>query len=209
MAAPSTNLKASASFDVRPARSQVVLVGLTVAAITSLLIGGGLLALDKASGWPFVAISATLCASVVWCWRQSQRDTDLAQAHPTKVMLPDGANLSTDSRLLSSQEGVRNFTLAVEALALRRPLPEPVGLAGPGGTLIPNSKQDAINVVAGINAETQKLHDQTISLLQKQMTGGSVSQTPDQAGELPPGATFETGTRNVIFSEPPQTDKQI
>lgn len=204
MTAPSTNLQASASFDVRPVRSQVVLVGLTIAAIVALLIGGGLLALDKASGWPFVAISGALCASIVWCWRQSQRDTDLAQSHPTKVVLADGANLSTDSRLLSSQEGVRIFAQVVEALALRQPLPEPFGLAGPEGVLIPNSKQDAVNVVARINEETQKFHDQAISLLQKPLLRDAVSQAPDQVKDLPQNVTIETGTQNAVFAEPPQ-----
>lgn len=206
MVAPSSNLKASASFDVRPARSQVVLVGLTVAAIIALLVGGTLLGLDKTSGWPFVIISAAIFASVIWCWRQSQRDTDLAQSHPTKVILADGANLSTDSRLLSSPEGLHNLSQVLNSLALRQPLPEPNGLIDPDGAQIPNSKQDAVHIVTRINAEIQKLHDQTISQLQ-QRTGSSVSQTPDQAKEVPQDATVETETRNMIFSEPSWNDR--
>lgn len=182
---PSTTLKASASFDVRPARSQVVLVGLTVASIVALLLGGMLLALDKASGWAFVGISAVLCIAIVWCWRQSHRDTDLAQAHPTKVILADGANLSTDSRLLSSPEGVRNVAQLLEALALQHPLPEPTGLAGPGGVAIPNTKQEALVVVQRINSGVQRSHDHAISLLQGQLTNDSIVQVSN-AGSRPP-----------------------
>ncbi len=201
MAGPSTALKASASFDVRPVRSQVVLVGLTVAAIVSLLVGGALLGLDKSSGWSFVAISAALCGAVVWCWRQSHRDADLAQSHPTRVVLPDGAHLSTDSRLLSSPEGVRNVAQVLEALALRHPLPEPAGLAGPGAVPIPDSKREALEVVSRINANTQQSHDQAISVLRGQLADGSVVQVPDDGRTLPPDAVMETTSRNALQGE--------
>lgn len=201
MAGPSTTLKASASFDVRPVRSQVVLVGLTVAAIVSLLVGGTLLGLDKSSGWAFAAISAALFAAVVWCWRQSHRDADLAQSHPTRVVLPDGAHLSTDSRLLSSPEGVQNVAHVLEALALRHPLPEPTGLAGPGAMPIPDSKHEALELVAAINANTQKSHDQAISLLQGHLAADSVVQGPDDGTKLPPDAVKETGSRNALQGE--------
>jgi hypothetical protein len=204
MAGTNTSLKASASFDVRPVRSQVVLVGLTVTAIVALIVGGVLLALDKSSGWPFVLISAGLCASVVWCWRQSHRDTDLAQSHPTKVVLADGTNLSTDSRLLSSPDGVRNVAQVLEALALRQPLPEPSGMVDPGVVPIPNSKQEAVDVVAKINAENQLVHDQAIFLLQGQLSADSVTQVLDNAVELPPGASKESGTLNAPLWEAPR-----
>jgi hypothetical protein len=204
VAAASTNLKASASFDVRPVRSQVVLVALTVAAITALLVGGALLALDKSSGWAFVLISAGLFASVVWCWRQSHRDADLAQSHPTKVVLADGTNLSTDSRLLSSPDGVRNVAQVLEALALRQPLPEPSGMVGPGVVPIANSKQEAIDVVARINSDNQSVHDQAISMLRGQLSADSVAQVLDNATELPLGATCELRARNAPIEEVPQ-----
>ena len=198
MAGSTTTLKASASFDVRPVRSQVVLVGLTVAAIVSILVAGVLLALDKPSGWSFVALSAALCAAVVWCWRQSHRDADLAQAHPTQVVLPDGAHLSTDSRLLSSPEGVRNVAHVLEALALRHPLPEPSGMVGPGAVPIPDSKREALELVARINADAQHSHDRTISLLQGQLAADSIVQAPDDGKKLPPEATKEPNKSNVL-----------
>ncbi len=188
MGGPGTTLKASASFDVRPARSQVVLVGLTVVAIIAILVGGTLLAMDKASGWSFVLIAVALCASVVWGWRQSHRDTDLAQGHPTKVVLPDGANCSTDSRLLGSAEGVKNFAQALEALALCQPLPEPSGLTGPGAIPIANSSKEAVEQVARINANTQESHNHALIALQKQLAPESIAQPPDDGRGLPDSA---------------------
>lgn len=200
MASTSANLKASANFDVKPAKSQVVLVSLSVAAMIALLIGGGLLAVDKPSGWPFVAISTALFAAIVWCWRQSQRDTDLAQSHPTKVVLADGANLSTDSRLLSSPQGVRDLSKVIESLAMRQPLPAPSGLTGPNGVPIPNSEAGALEVVESINADTQRLHDQALLQLNEQLMGKTASQEADHGRKLPHGATVETGSRNSIFA---------
>jgi hypothetical protein len=209
MPSPTTSLKASASFDVRPVRSQVVLVGLTITAIVALLLGGVLLGLDKHSGWAFFATSVLLCGAVVWCWKQSQRDADLAQSHPTKVVLSDGANLSTDSRLLSSPEGVRNMAQMLEALALRQPLPEPAGLVGPGSTLIPGSKQEAVDAVAKINMDTQKSHDQAILALKGQLAAESFAQPPDDGTHAPSGAMAQSPPLNAILQSgtPSDTDR--
>lgn len=201
MPGANTSLKASASFSVRPARSQVVLVGLTVAAIVSFLLSGVLLALDKESGWAFFSAAVLLCLSVVWCWTRAHRDTDLAQSHPTKVVLADGANLSTDSRLLSSPEGVRNMAHVLEALALRHPLPEPAGLVGQDATLVPNSKGEALAMVNRINAETQRMHDEALQSLRGQLSGDHVSQPSVDASALPPTLGTESGARNTV-SEP-------
>lgn len=188
MAGPTTGLKASAAFEVRPVRSQVVLVAITIAAIFALVLAAALLAMDKSSGWPFLAISVLLCGAVVWCWHQSHRDADLAGSYPTKVVLPDGANISTDSRLLGSAEGFRQFGTVVEALALRTPLPEPSGLTGPGAIPIPNTSQEAIAKVALINSITQDGHNQAIDALRRQLAGGSIVQPPDDGRHLPDSA---------------------
>ena len=184
MPQPTGSLRASAQFDIRPARSQVVLVAIAVAAIVNFVIGGVLLGLDK-PGWPFVFIATALCASVVWCWRQSHRDTDLDTAHPTTVVLADGSNLSTDSRLLSSPDGVRSLARVVEALALRQPLPEPAGLTGPGAVPIPDSRSEAVARVTDINADTQKAHDQAIAQLRGHLTRDTGMQVPTEPGHAP------------------------
>lgn len=202
----SNNFKASASFNLRPARSQVVLVGLTVAAIFALLLSGTLFALDKPSGWIFTLISISLFSSVVWCWRQSHRDTDLAQSHPTQLELSDGTNLSTDSRLLSSPEGVRNLAQILETLALRHPLPEPTGMVRSDATLIPNSKQEAVDTVKRINAETQTTHNQTISSLQTHLSANAVTQTPADALTPPIGATRDLSAINALIKDTADTD---
>lgn len=203
MTDPSNHFKASASFAVHPVRSQVVLVGLTVTAIFALLVGGSLLAMDKASGWPFVVIATLLCASIVWCWRQSHRDTDLAQAHPTKLVRSDGANLSTDSRLLTTPEGVRAVAQMLDALVLHHPLPEPSGLVGPGAVPIPNSKAQAVKLVDRINADNQISHNQRISFLHGQLTPTSVTQEPDDGRSLPSDATRDIGTLNALIGAVP------
>lgn len=196
------NLSAATSFNVRPARSQVVLVSLTVMAIVAVLLGGILLAMDKTGGWIFVVLSAALCAAVVWCWRQSQRDTDLAQSHATQLVMADGTNISTDSRLLGSPEAFQNFAKLIAAFASLQPLPEPSGLAGPGGILIPNSQQKAIEIVDGINANTQRSHNEVLSQLQKQVSPSAMVQLPlDEKGQ-PPASEAGIELPNSLKKEP-------
>lgn len=194
----SATLKASASFAVNPAKSQVVLVALTVAVIFSLVIAGVLLSLDKVGGWAFVAFAFLLCGFVVWCWLQSHRDTDLAQAHPTKVVFGDGANFSTDSRLFNSPNDVAGFAQALAALAQRNPLPEPSGLAGPGAVPVPNTKLEAVALVAKLNASTQTCHDQALSLLQGNFSSNPIVQLPNDGQGPPPDATKGAGSVNSI-----------
>lgn len=192
-----TNLSASAAFSVRPDRSQVVLVSLIIGSIVSLILGAILIAIDK-QGWVFVALAVVLMGAVVWGWQRSQRDTDLAQAHPTTVALSDGANLSTDSRIFSSQDRVQNFVQLVEALALRKPLPEPSGLVDSNGSVIPGSMQEAVRVVDNINEETQMFHDQTLERLRKGMKGDDIPQSPKGFETPPPGEGEGSKVSNVI-----------
>jgi hypothetical protein len=196
MAVASSNLKASASFDVRPARSQVVLVALTVMAIISLIFGGGLFIFDKLIGWLFVAISIILGGVVVWCWLKSHRDTDLAQSHPTKYTMADGSHLSTDSRLLSTQDGAKQLAHFLELFALRQPLPEPSGTVNSNLLPIPNSTLEATERVKKLNEENQLFHDQTLTALRQHLGNGTVTQILDNSAKQPPTATPDDGKLN-------------
>lgn len=171
MATSSANVKASASFEVRPVRSQVVLVGLTVTAIVALLLGAALLSQDKYSGFLFLVISVALCSVITWCWLKSQRDTDLAQSPPAKVVLANGANVSLDNRLLGSPDTFRSLSNIIEVLSVRVPLPAPAGLTGDDAIPIPNSRQAAEDKVIVFNAEVQKCNDQVVAVMQDKLAG--------------------------------------
>lgn len=196
MVEPGTKINTSASFDMRPDRSQVVLIGLIVSAIISLLLGGVLVGMDKLIGLTFVAVSIALFICIVWCWRKSHRDTDLAQSHPTNLTLSENLSISTDSRLLSSAEGIRQFAKFVEAVSSINPLPEPSGLTGRGAIPIPNTESEASKLVNEINDNIQQFQNQAISHIQSTLSKGSIAQKISK-DEAPSNATMDVSRHNM------------
>lgn len=202
MVVPNANLDASATMDFKPQGSQIVLLGLIVSAVLALLTGGWLTYHDKSSAWIFVTVAIALFGSVVWCWKTSHRDADLENSHPTTIGLPDGTSLSTDSRLLSSPQGFKNFADALSSLAQRSPLPEPAGLVGPNGLAIPDSKQAAVERVESLNADSQRFHNEVISALQETLNPTIPTQVIETA-TVPPAVQKYTNKLNSPIEQAP------
>lgn len=154
-----------ANVDVRPARSQVFLVATSIVAGIAVICSAGLLMANQAAGWGFLAFALLLIAGSSWAWLKSQSDVDLDEAHPTRVALPDGTTVTTDSRLLRSPEAIKGIARICEEIASRRPLPAPDGLVDAQGGLVPGSRAAAVAVTDQLNSSTQAATNALVDML--------------------------------------------
>lgn len=189
MSGATTTAEVKASVDVRPVRSQVFLVSIAVVAGIAVICGTGLLAFDKVAGWWFLLFAILLVGADFWAWTKSQSDVDLDESHPTKLALPDGATLSTDSRILRSPEGVKAIAQLFQNIISRRPLPEPAGLVDENTQILPDSKAEALALASQINSQTQATTNALLDALGMgaavdppliQQTSGITSKGPDE-----------------------------
>lgn len=167
-----------ASVDVRPARSQVFLVASAIVAGISVVCGASLFALGMATGWLFLIFAALVLGGGFSAWKKSQSDSDLEEAHPTNITLPDGMKLSTDSRTLRSPEGIDGLAKLLHELLCRRPLPDPDGLVDSNAQIILDSKGEAQSLVNKINNDTQATTDSLIDMLGLSDKTSYVTQEP-------------------------------
>lgn len=144
-----------ASVDVRPARSQVFLVAIAIVAAILIICSAFLISSENGSGWVFLIFAALLLGGEYFLWTKSQPDVDLQEAHPTCIALPDGTNLTTDSRILRSPEGLRAMVQLCNEVLCRQPLPAPDGLVDSSAQIIPDSKDAAVARTSQINSTTQ------------------------------------------------------
>ena len=150
-----TTAGVKASVDVRPVRSQVFLVAVTVVAGISVICGALLIAASDVSGWGFLLFAIILIGGGFKAWTKSQSDVDLHESHPTRLALSDGTMLTTDSRTLRSPEGIQAFAQLFQEVLCRRPLPAPDGLVDDSTRVIPDSKDAALALTNKINNTTQ------------------------------------------------------
>lgn len=158
--APKTEIKASAgvtaTFDAKAGQSQTVLLSLVVAAVVVLILSFALFYCQQTGpAVLFFMLGATGMGCCFRLWSTSQSDSDLAAAAPTSITSPDGTNFSTDIRALKSPEGVENLVRLMTVIFSRKHLPEPIGLVGPGGVLVPDSRQAAIAVATDVHIQAQ------------------------------------------------------
>lgn len=144
-----------ANVDVRPVRSQVFLVAVVIVSAVLIICSAVLIGNGQSGGWAFLLFAAILLSIGYWSWWKAQVDVDLLDAHPTLISLPDGTSVSTDSRILRSPEGLRGITQLCDEVLCRQPLPAPDGLVDSSVRIIPNSKEEAQEIVNQINAATQ------------------------------------------------------
>lgn len=165
MTYPESSMELKTAVEVRPTQSQVFLVGCLVLAGISLFAGAGLLSIEKSSGWVLIGFAVFSFVGTLFLWKSAQPDVDLQDNHPTHIALPNGTQVSTDSRTLRSPEALRGLTHVVTEVLHRRPLPEPAGLVDESGKIVPDSKEEAVSQVAQINSDVQRETNQLLDAL--------------------------------------------
>lgn len=184
MSQQAATAEVKASIQVRPGRSQVYLVSVAVVAGISIICGTTLLAFDKPAGWGLIVLPCILLGAGFAAWRTSQSDTDLEHAHPTKFHLPDGTQVTTDSRTLRSPEGLRGLARICDEILCRKPLPKPDGLVDSNATVIPNSKDNAAALVNQINEKTQTATNNVLDALGLSDESKALVQNASGSGNL-------------------------
>lgn len=200
--ATNTSLTASAELKLSPQGSQTVLTALGVLAAFSLAIASFLIYVDRfIGGAALLTFSVASAVGMVWCWSRSQRDVDLRGSVPTSVRLADGTAVVTDSRLLSTVDGMRSFSALLDTVATRQPLPPPTGLTSPTGELIEGSADEAQARVVAINSELATVTDQALDTIRAALGGHGIAQRPVEKSMtmLSPARTSPTGTNAVAL----------
>jgi hypothetical protein len=161
----SASAEVKTNVQVLPTHSQVFLVAIVVLAMVLVICGTILLMYDNLDGFWLEGFALVLLAASFWGWQKSQPDTDMHQAHPTQITLPNGTSLTTDGRILKSAEGLRGLTGIIQEMLIRQPLPEPDGLVDGNAKLIPGSAAIATELTKKINSETQSATNSLIDIL--------------------------------------------
>jgi hypothetical protein len=164
--------------DLKPQRSQVVLLTMFGFATVALLLGAYMLTSNQAAGWAFVLLAVVAAGIPAWGWFSAQSDTDLHESRPTTISTADGLMVTTDSRILRSPVAAQAFMQLIE-VSKRQRLPEADGLVQ-GGVLLPDSIEAANVVVQQIN-ETVEGQARTLDAqLDRLQNGPTVLQRPEQ-----------------------------
>ncbi len=165
MTGSTATAEVKANVDVRPARSQVFLVSAAIVAAVAVVCSAGLIAVGQGGGWGFLVFAGLVLAGGYLSWSKSQSDVDLDSGHPTTIALPDGTNISTDSRLLGSPDRLAALVRIVDEVLCRRMLPAPDGLVDSNAKVIADSKEGAIAIANQINSSTQAATNSLIDAL--------------------------------------------
>lgn len=165
-----------AQVNVRPVRSQVFLVAVAIVAAIAVICSAGLIALGLEIGWFFLLFAAFVLVGGYRAWSKSQSDIDLQEAHPTHIALPDGTNLTTDSRILRSPDGLHGIVQLCSEILCRRPLPDPDGLVDSSAQIIPGSKNAALAIASQINSATQATTNALVDTLKLADASSDVAQ---------------------------------
>lgn len=163
----STEVKvdSSVSTTLIPERSQVFLVGLIVFACLSLILSCYLFTLDNTAAYYFFGLACLLAGGALLGWFKSQPDVDLADSRATEVSLPNGAALTTDSRLLRSPEGLAALVQLLHETLAREPLPIADGTLDADMQLMPESSATAKSRTLEINHQVQMTTDKLIETM--------------------------------------------
>lgn len=185
---------AKAKIAIRPRGSQAFLVTLAVVGGVSVVSGFGLLALGRPGGVAATTIGVSILVAACIGWLLSHREADLDGAHATTIVdQSSGVSVSTDSRVIAAPASIRGLAQLFEALAHRKPLPEPDGLVDAEGRPIPDSKETAVAEVQKINEELQ---EQTMSTI-RQLAGDDPGVAQEQPQPLKPPIDSEAGSLNL------------
>lgn len=163
----STGVKVDSSVatTLNPERSQVFLVGLIVCACLGLILSCYLFALDNNAAFYFFGLASLLAVGALIGWFKSQPDVDLADSRATQVSLPNGAALTTDSRVLRSPEGLAALVQLLQETMAREPLPIADGTLDADMQIMPKSSADAKSRTVEINQKVQMATDKLIETM--------------------------------------------
>ncbi|WP_331345983.1 hypothetical protein [Cellvibrio sp. UBA7661] len=100
------------------------------------------------SGFVLISVAALL-------WLKSHRVNDLKGAHPTSMVLPNGAKFDADMRTLESPRALKAITDLLNLYSNIKPLPAADGVVDDSGGIVKNSSQQAADAVDKVNAEVQ------------------------------------------------------
>jgi hypothetical protein len=194
--------KAEVKASLVPAKSQVLLVALVVAGIFAVCCGTYLLSKGMDAGWGLVGVAVLIFLGSLWAWNKAQSDSDLENSHPTSVKLPDGTDLTTDSRTLRSLTSTYNLARLLQELLHRKPLPTPDALVNETLEPIPNSTEQAKAVVDKINENTQTESNHILDTLG---LGSKDASHLQKLNETPPPHTDLLTTHSPNQSADPAT----
>lgn len=155
----STKNQLKTEVQIKPKRSQTVLVSWTILAGVCLATGFYFLWEDKNHAWVPLLSGFAIFGLIVFSWFKSQKDTDLEHASPTILQHCDGSLVQIDARALMAPDGIQLLEKIMSIFANRIPLPEPDGIIDSKGNPIPNSQDRAIEIVDKANDEARKLTD--------------------------------------------------
>ncbi|WP_148261964.1 hypothetical protein [Methylomonas methanica] len=142
---------------VKPSKSQVVLVSLIILSGICYMAGFLFLWENKTHAWVPLIIGTSIIIPSIFAWFKSQKDTDLENSKPTSFTDGRGNQIVTDTRALMSPEVVQNMERLFCTLTHREPLPEPDGILDKNGIPIPNTVDEARSRVDQANQQAQEI----------------------------------------------------
>lgn len=163
---PKISAKLHTAINLKPERSQVVLVAFII--LSTICFIAGFIFLWYKHPYFFVPIVLGLLFAFVSkeAWNISRHDVDMANATPTTIKDgKSGAEVTTDTRVLSSVEMVQELGNLLTSLCNRTPLPEPSGLVNDDGSPNPDKKAEAQEHVRKVNETTAELTKQAVSFI--------------------------------------------
>ncbi len=111
---------------------------------------------------PMLIIFGIVLAVIAFFWFPSHRHVDDKSLPPALVKIKDGNSETTVSmhpRGLPSSEQLDNFEKILSMVQHQRLLPEPDGLVDQKGTPVPESKEEARQIIDAVNSEVKKKFD--------------------------------------------------
>jgi hypothetical protein len=158
-----TPANVSANVSVTPILSQSVLTTILLISIIPLSVGFYFLWHEKDGTWiPFIIFFVLIAIACIGWWR-SQKSIDMGNASPTQITDKHGNKLVTDTRVLESSNAIAQLGDLLQSIGFRNPLPEPDGMVDSNGLVIPDSQDQARNIVDKTNntlsVQTQEIVD--------------------------------------------------
>lgn len=156
-----TSANISANVSVAPILSQSVLTTIILVSIIPLSVGFYFLWHAKDGTWvPFTIFFILIAIACIGWWR-SQSSIDMGNASPTQITDKHGNKLVTDTRMFESSNAIARLGELLQSIGFRNPLPEPDGMVDPTGAVIPDSQEQAREIVKRTNdtlsAKTQEI----------------------------------------------------
>lgn len=145
-----------AEIKISPKRSQIFVSILAIIGGGSLIVGFYFLWKKPYISWVPILIGLALIGVSYKGWNDSRENIDLADGDPTTIRYDEHSfEVTTDSRSLLQPNVLTIFENLFSILGRRMPLPDPDGLVNPDGTLDPEKKVIAVNMIHKINETTQ------------------------------------------------------